>query len=111
VIDAKWVRRSGIKMTLNDSIGWLGSEILYRGHERTPGIVLMGSPWSCDLDRRIRGIDSEAHRIRVAYLLGGVLAILTSPVQPFPYQISARYVEMLASQPLSSLLTDALGRT
>jgi hypothetical protein len=92
-----------------DSAGRLGHELLYRDREPTLEAVTEGRLWSFDGDGALFRLVSEAHRIQLAHLFDPLLAVHTSLVDPQPHQITAVYDEMIARQPLRSLLADDPG--
>jgi SNF2 family DNA or RNA helicase len=98
-----------IELTYKDSLGRLGSELVFRDREPMLEIATVGRPWSFDADGHLLRLVSEAHRIRLAYLFDPLLAVHTSLVEPLPHQITAVYSEMLTRQPLRFLLADDPG--
>jgi hypothetical protein len=77
IIDVKWIGTVAIEVTHKDSVGRLGSELLYRDREPTLEIVADGRPWSFDGDGALFRLVSEARRIQLAYLFDPLLAVHT----------------------------------
>ena len=98
-----------VEVTYKDSVGALGSELLYRDRESELEVVQVGHPWSFDGDGALLRLVSEAYRIQLAHLFDPLLAVHTSLVEPLPHQITAVYGEMLSRQPLRFLLADDPG--
>lgn len=109
VVDVKWYGDSVIDLTYKDTVGRLGSQLLYRDNEPALEIVTEGRPWSFAADGELLRLVSEAYRIRLGYLFDPYLAVHTSLVEPLPHQITAVYGEMLSRQPLRFLLADDPG--
>lgn len=105
----EWIGDAVIEITYKDSMGNLGSELLFR--DREPGLEILetGKPWSFDGDAGDFRLVSEAWRIRLAYLFDPLLAVHISLVEPLPHQITAVYEEMIPKLPLRFLLADDPG--
>jgi hypothetical protein len=61
IIDVKWHGSDVVELIYRDSVGKLGSELLYRDREPTLGIATAGVPWSFDGDGALFRLVSEAH--------------------------------------------------
>ena len=109
LVQLRWFGSATLELTYKDSLGRLGSELLYRDREPTLEIAQAGSPWSFDADGALLRLVSEAYRIRLAHLFDPYLAVHTSDIEPLPHQITAVYGEMLKRQPLRFLLADDPG--
>lgn len=109
VVQVRWIGSATLELTYKDSLGRLGSELLYRDREPTLEIAQAGRPWSFDADGALLRLVSEAYRIRLAHLFDPYLAVHTSDIEPLPHQITAVYGEMLKRQPLRFLLADDPG--
>ena len=109
ILSAQWHGSDVVEVTYRDTIGKLGSELLFRDRQADLEVSAPGHPWAFDADPEMFRLVSEAYRIRMAYLFDPWLAIHLSQVEPLPHQITAVYGEMLPRQPLRFLLADDPG--
>ena len=109
VIAVKWYGSSSIEVTYKDSLGNLGSRLLYKEDESLIEVQEYGLLWSFDIDGDLMRLTSEAYRINLAHLFDPYLAVHTSEVEPLPHQISAVYQEMIPRLPLRYVLADDPG--
>lgn len=109
VIAIRWFGTTSMEVTYKDSMGNLGSRLLYKEDEATIDVQEHSLPWSFDVDGDLMRLTSEAYRINLAHLFDPYLAVHTSEVEPLPHQISAVYQEMIPRLPLRYVLADDPG--
>jgi hypothetical protein len=69
VVNVQWFGSEAMELTYKDPFGRVANVLLYRHDEPNLEVVELGRPWSFDGDGYLFRLVSEAHRIRLAFLL------------------------------------------